>query len=36
MFNQILIAMVVAAWYIDRDTRRTERAARRLARSKKA
>lgn len=36
MFNQILIAMVVAAWYIDRETRRTERAARRLARSKKA
>ncbi|MFA6172401.1 MAG: O-antigen ligase family protein [Kiritimatiellales bacterium] len=32
MFNQILIGIVVAAWYIDRDTRRAEREARRLAR----
>jgi len=30
MFNQILIGMVVAAWYIDRDTRREEREARRM------
>jgi hypothetical protein len=35
MFNKILIAMVIAAWYIDRDTRRTERKERRLARSQK-
>lgn len=34
MLNQILIGMVVAAWYIDCDTRREERAARRLARKK--
>lgn len=33
MFNQILIGLVVAAWYIDRDTRREERNARRLARA---
>ncbi len=33
MFNQILIGLVVAAWYIDRDSRREERAARRLARA---
>lgn len=33
MLNQILIGLVVAAWYIDRDTRRAEREARRLARS---
>lgn len=34
MFNQILIGMVVAAWYIDRDTRRAERETRRLSRRK--
>jgi TctA family transporter len=34
MFNKILMAMVVAAWYIDRDTRRAERDARRLARNR--
>jgi hypothetical protein len=34
MLNQILIGMVVAAWYIDRDTRREERDARRLERKK--
>lgn len=35
MLNQILIAMVVAAWYIDRDSRRAEREARRLSRTGK-
>jgi hypothetical protein len=34
MLNQILIGMVVAAWYIDRDTRRKERETRRLERRK--
>jgi hypothetical protein len=33
MFNQILIGLVVAAWYIDRDARRAEREARRLVRT---
>jgi hypothetical protein len=33
MFNKLLMALVVAAWYIDRDTRRAERNARRLARA---
>lgn len=36
MLNKILMGMVVAAWYIDRDTRRTEREARRLARKSAA
>ena len=36
MLNQILIGMVVAAWYIDRDTRRAERDARRLTHSSAA
>lgn len=36
MLNKILMGMVVAAWYIDRDTRRKERDARRLARKSKA
>lgn len=36
MFNQILIGIVVAAWYIDRDTRREERKARRVVRTSAA
>jgi hypothetical protein len=36
MFNKILIGMVVAAWYIDRDSRRAERETRRLARKSNA
>ena len=32
MLNKILMAIVVAAWYINRDTRRAEREARRAAR----
>lgn len=35
MLNQILIGMVAAAWYIDRNTRRAERETRRLSRTKK-
>jgi hypothetical protein len=36
MLNQILIGVVVAAWYIDRDSRREEREERRQLRIKTA
>jgi hypothetical protein len=36
MLNQILLGIVVAAWYIDRDSRREEREERRQERLRAA